>query len=179
MFFMDRQQVRWALFKISFVAVASMTWISTSFVFATRPEEELETENSNPLVTLVRLPASLPAVPGQLPKLLTGEVKAFAPIRMDVLKLSCWDNAGTAEQAVAARWVRLIGRPCHSDAESSAIEVRNLTTGYSGTVFAAQHNMLTTDFIPLETGPNEILIRIGEGEGVAFENRLVLNKAAE
>jgi hypothetical protein len=177
---MDQQQVRWALFKISVVALAGCSWIFTSFVFATRPEEQLIAgEPGDALVSLVRLPASLPAVPAQLPKLLVPDAKPFEPIQMNVLKLPCWDTGAMKEQAVNARWVRLTGRACQTSVGAEAIEIRNESNGYTGTVFTAQQNLLTTDFIPLQKGANEIVVRIGEADGVALENRFVLVKSGE
>lgn len=172
---MDQQQVRWALLKVSMVALSISSWIFVSFIFASRPEE-VSAVTADPLVHLVRLPASLPGVPAQI--IAAQQPKRADPIRMDVLRLPCWDMAGMAEQPIQSRWVRLSGRPCQSTGVPESIEVRNLSNGYLGTVFAAQPELYTTDFIPLQAGANEISVRIGENEGVAFENRFVLVKAA-
>ncbi len=177
---MDQHQVRWALLKISFVALMGSSWIFTSFIFGTQPTDSTdEIESDDALVSLVRIPASLPGqLPGQLPKLLMAQTQPMEPIRMDVVKLPCWDLPEVAEQPISSRWVRLTGRPCQSGALPESIEVNNLANGYSGTVFATQKDAMTTDFIPLEEGNNEIMVRIGQADGVAFENRFVLVKAA-
>ncbi len=174
---MDQHQVRWALLKISLVALMGSSWIFTSFVFGSRPVDNAELiESDDALVSLVRMPASLP---GQLPaNLLTAQTKPMEPIRMDVMKLPCWDLPEIAEQPISSRWVRLIGRPCQSGAMAESVEVSNLSNGYSGTVFSTQKHGMTTDFIPLEEGNNEIMVRIGRAEGVAYENHFVLVKAA-
>lgn len=174
--------MRWALLKISLVALACSSWIFTSFVLETRPLEIEWAENSSvvkdPLASLMRLPASLPGVHAQLPKLLgAGGLKAVEPIRMDVVRLPCWDASESAEQPVSARWVRLTGRPCATDAAPESIEVRNLTNGYAGTVFGSEVNLMTTDFMPLQSGTNEIWMRFGFNDGVALESRFVLFKA--
>lgn len=171
---MDQHQVRVALFKISLVALTASSWIFTSFVFGTRPDMP----DNDTFTTLVRLPASLPGVSEQLPKLLAPQVKPMEPIRMDIVKLPCWDMGDMAEQSVAARWIRLTGKVCQTDAEPETIEISNLTNGYTGTVFQTHADQMSTDFIPLQEGANDILIRFGQGDGVALENRFVFLKAA-
>jgi len=179
---MDQQQVRWAMLKISMVALVCSSWIFTSFVFDTRPTEiewsAVDAVTEDALVSLVRLPASLPGVHAQIPKLLGTAGKPFEPIRMDVVRLPCWDAGETAEQPVAARWVRLTGKPCQTGADPESIEVWNLSNGYAGTVFKSQSDQMTTDFMPLQEGNNDILMRFGFNEGVALESRFVLVKAS-
>ncbi len=172
---MDQSQVRWALLKISFVSLAVSSWIFTSFILETRPEVTavaLNMENSvspgpeDALQVLARLPASIPA---QLPVAFGPQTRAMAPIKMDIVKLGCWDLGDVEPQTIEARWIRLTGKPCQSDPGVHDIEIRNLTNGYVGTVFGT--DTFTTDFIPLQEGRNEILLRLGQGAGVAFENR--------
>lgn len=181
---MDRSQVRWALLKISLVALGAMTWVSAGFVLETRPDAVLVAMNDrnsvspheDALATLVRLPASLPAVPAQI---FAPTARTIDPIQMEVVKLSCWDMGEMQPQSVDARWVRFTGRPCQSDSTPENIEVINTTNGYVGTVFAAQRDLMTTDFIPLQEGPNEILMKLGHEGGVIFENRFTFNKQPE
>lgn len=184
---MDQSQVRSVLLKISFVALALSTWISVGFVMETRPDDIAIALNSEPsvipkaedaLAVLARLPASIPA---QLPTAFASNGKPFVPIKMDVVKLGCWDMTDVSAQPVEARWVRFTGRPCQSDSSPEHIEVMNVTNGYVGTVFSAQEDQLTTDFIPLQEGSNDILVKLGHGDGVVFENRftLVKNGASE
>lgn len=174
---MDQSQVRWALLKISLLSLAVSSWVFMSFILETRPEDAglaLNMHNSvvpqpeDALKVLARLPASIPA---QIPVAFAPQTKSMAPIKMDVLKLGCWDLGDLQPQTVEARWVRLTGRPCQSDTGPEQIEIRNLSNGYVGTVFVAQNDQLTTDFIPLQEGQNEILFRLGHDAGVAFENR--------
>lgn len=176
--------MRWALLKISFVALAVSTWISVGFVMETRPDDIALAMNSNSsvmpktedaLAVLARLPASIPA---QLPTAFASAGKPFVPIKMDVVKLGCWDTTDLAAQTVEARWVRFTGRPCQSDSQPENIEVMNVTNGYVGTVFSAHEDQLTTDFIPLQEGTNDILVKLGHGDGVIFENRFTLVKNA-
>src|SRR4051812_22855555 len=101
---MDRNQVRVALLKITMVVLMASTWVFWSFIFATRPEEAAA---ADPLVDLVRLPASLPAsLPAQFPGMQTTQ-KTMDPIAMDVVKVPCWDRAATKDKETSARWVRL------------------------------------------------------------------------
>ncbi|HMN68826.1 MAG TPA: hypothetical protein PKC28_09845 [Bdellovibrionales bacterium] len=162
---MDRHQVRWALLKITTVILGVSTWIFWSFVFATRPEQA----RVDTLASLVRLPASLPAA-------LAPTTKVAAPVRMDVLPLSCWDQPEHGKtQSVGARWVRLTGKACGKE-HSGGFTVLNRSNGYVATVFAARPGDLTTDFIPLEAGGNEIEIRYESTPGARVENRFVLTR---
>lgn len=174
--------MRWALLKISLISLAATSWVTTSFVLETRPEDltvEMNSDNSvvtrpeDALAVLARLPASIPA---QLPTAFSAPVKPFQPIKMDIVKLGCWDTNDAAEQKVDARWVRLTGRPCQSDSAPENIEILNTTNGYVGTVFLAKGDVMTTDFIPLQEGANDILVKLGHGDGVVFENRFTLVK---
>ena len=159
---MDRNQVRMALLKISLVVLTASTWVFSSFIFATRPEEA----DGDALTALVRLPASLPS------QLVAPEVKTPDPIEMDVVKLACWEKSEETEQSTSARWIRLTGKHCHGGGLSENVVVRNLTNGYSATVFPTQAHGLTTDFIPLQDGRNDILIRFEQAPGVAVEQQV-------
>lgn len=182
---MDLYQLRWALLKIMAVAVIGSSWVFWSFIFETRPPEE--SNGGNALSSLVRLPASLPTqLPERLPGVFSAPVKAQEPVRMDVVRVPCWDRAAAPRDVgLGSRWVRLVGRTCEetpAEAEDGAsagsrrITVRNLSNGYIATVFDAQKGLMTTDFIPLENGRNEILIRFDHGAEVAVENRFVLSR---
>ncbi len=169
--------MRWALLKISLIALALMSWVFVGFLFDSRPDSEVAAEMADdPLVSLVRLPASLQS--GQLPKVFH-ESRAFEPIRMEVIKLGCWDIRDQVGPMTSARWVRLTGRPCQSDPGVDAIRVTNITNGYRGTVFLSESQNLTTDFIPLSEGENELLLELGWGQGPVWENRIVLLKKDE
>lgn len=172
--------MRMALLKLAVLVLAGTSWIFTSFILASRPEG-----SEDPLSTLVRLPASLPAqIPGisSIPVFkqnLTGlqpPPRSMEIIPMDVVRVPCWDRApGTARQT-GAHWVRLTGKSCQSQADADTITVRNLTNGYVATIFSTSSEGLTTDFIPLQAGNNDILIRYAQPEGVAVENRFSFNR---
>lgn len=168
------------MLKISLVALMGCTWVFWSFLFASRPEET----DVDTLTSLVRLPASIPAqipgisnIPG-LQKSLPGVAfapptsRAAPPIEMDIVKVPCWDKTDEVENETSARWVRLVGKNCESDASSDTVTVRNLTNGYVATVFPTQLKGMTTDFIPLQAGKNEILIRFNQGAGVTTESQV-------
>lgn len=170
---MDRSQVRFALLKISFAVLAGTTWLFSSFIFATRPEEQ----GVDALSTLVRLPASLPAqLPGAIPNLLAPTTKAIPAIRMDAMSIPCWDKLERKEHETPSRWIRLTGKPCTQSAGSGGIRVQNLANGYVATVFEQGAQDLTTDFIPLESGKNEIIIRFETEPGTQVENKFTLNR---
>ena len=156
------------MLKIAVVALLGSTWVFWSFIFATRPEDV----DADTLTALVRLPASLPS---QLPENLPGVfalAKVNDPIEMGEIQLACWDKGDEADQETTLRWIRLTGQPCGpAGGASEVVSVRNLTTGYSATVFALQARSLTTDFIPLQAGKNNILIRFEQGPGVALEQQ--------
>jgi hypothetical protein len=152
--------------------LAITTWVSTSFIFATRPE----VYSSGTLNTLVRLPASLPKqLPSQLPGVFVAP-RINEPIEMNVVRVPCWDQANPDVSPISARWIRLTGTFCKNKVGSGIMSVRNLTTGYAATVFPLQGKNLTTDFIPLKAGKNEILIRLEPSKGVAFESRLAFQR---
>lgn len=170
---MDLHQLRLALLKVCVVAVAAVSWVFFSFVFESRPEADIS--GSDALSSLVRLPASLPAqLPEKIPGVFTPAPKVQEPIRMDVVRVPCWDQGEAKVSALGARWVRMTGRACQS--EGGEISVRNLSNGYVATVFDSQGGQKTTDFIPLESGTNNILIRFDHGAGVLFENKVVLTR---
>lgn len=157
------------MLKIAFIVLLGTTWVFWSFIFSTRPEDV----DADTLTALVRLPASIPS---QLPEALPGVFaapKIADPIHMGEIKVPCWDASNESEQETHLRWVRLTGKPCGSAGSGNdVISVRNLTTGYSATVFPLQARSLTTDFIPLQAGRNNILIRFEQGPGVALEQQL-------
>lgn len=169
---MDLHQLRLALLKLSLVVVAGTSWVFLSFVFSSRPSDEdaaAAASALDPLSSLVRLPASLPQQLGP------SGAKPMEPIRMDTLALDCWDRPERKPAKVAARWVRLTGKTCQGVSASDKISVRNLTNGYVATVFDASSSVLTTDFIPVEVGHNEIQVRL-QGEGVTSETDFVLER---
>lgn len=150
------------------------SWVFISFLFATRPDAPV----IDPLTSLVRLPASLPS---ELPhNVFGGETRITEPIRMDTLEMRCWDLRDAPERRVRSRWVRLSGRPCLGKRDAEKISVRNLANGHTATVFSAMSSEnLTTDYIPLQPGQNEILIRMQESPGVALEYKFILQREAE
>ena len=121
---------------------------------------------SDPLTALVRLPASLPS---SLPEFSSSRV--MEPIRMDVVELPCWDKASGQAQSVSSRWIRLRGQSCQMSSGSDTVTVKNLSNGYTATVFSAAGHSLTTDFIPLQPGTNQIAIRIEGSPGAIVENQ--------
>lgn len=116
----------------------------------------------------MRLPASLP---GQLQP----TTKVLPPIDMHVLPVNCWDVKDSAARETGSRWVRLTGKACQIEGNSENVSVRNISNGYTATVFAASGAM-TTDFIPLQMGRNEILVRFETSRGVSVESQFVLSR---
>lgn len=158
------------MLKIALVALLGSTWVFWSFIFSTRPEEV----DGDTLSALVRLPASIPAqLPEALPGVFAPSAKTVERIEMGEIKVACWDMDEESEQETSLRWVRLTGKPCGAETSvTDAVSVRNLTNGYAATVFSLQARALTTDFIPLRQGKNNILIRFEQGAGVATEQQL-------
>ncbi len=158
------------MLKIALVGLLGSTWVFWSFIFSTRPEEV----DQDTLTALVRLPASIPSqLPNNLPGVFAPAVKVNEPIEMGEIKVACWDKSDESEQATGLRWIRITGRPCGAtDSDVDTVSVRNLTNGYAATVFTLQSRGLTTDFIPLQAGKNNILIRFEQGPGAAFEQQL-------
>lgn len=158
--------MRAALLKITFFVLLGTSWIFASFILSSRPEQA----SNNALMSLARLPASLPA------NVFSPSKHVFEKVRMDVVKVACWDaGAGAVDvRDVQARWVRLTGRGCDKG-NMKVLSVRNLTNGYAATVFegAEQH---TTDFIPMELGQNKIQIRFEQAPGVTVENQFTFSR---
>ncbi|MBX3020820.1 MAG: hypothetical protein KF799_04025 [Bdellovibrionales bacterium] len=173
---MDLHQVRWALLKISVLVLAGTTWVFSGFILESRPEEDAA---ADPISQLVRLPASLPSQLPQkiekIPEVFGPAAKPPEPVKMDVVRLPCWDRQIGSEQKVEARWVRLVGKACQSDFGVESVTVRNQANGYMGTVFEpGESSSLTTDYIPLESGKNEIVIRFEPEPGVKLETQVFL-----
>ena len=172
---MGRNQMRAALLKVSIMVLMGSSWVFCSFIFSTRPEEV----DSDALTSLVRLPASLPAqLPEGLPGVFAGPLRVNEPIEMEIVKLNCWDTSDESEVETSARWIRLVGKSCRAKvaADADAVVVRNLTNGYVATVFPTQTLGMTTDFIPLQAGKNDILIRLNQGPGVTIESQFSFNR---
>ncbi len=166
---MDRARARLALLKISLVTLLLSSWVFVSFIFSTRPEQP----EANALTALVRLPASIPSqLPQQLPDVFASPSKPVEPVDMNTVDIPCWDKAASEENSTTADWVRLTGRTCLVKISNELITVRNTTTGYVATVFPTQGDTLTTDFIPLQPGKNEIRIRFEQGPGAATESQV-------
>lgn len=163
---MDRHQVRFALLKMTALALALTSWVFWGFIYTTRPEEAAAELNA--LGALIRLPASLPAQ-------LAPSTKTLQPIRMDVFKLACWDLKDGDNRETDARWIRLTGHPCQNQ-NLDSVTVRNLSNGYVATVFPAQKGELTTDFIPLQMGQNDILIRFENEPGSSLESQFSIKR---
>lgn len=167
---MDRHQVRYALLKITALVLLGSTWVFWSFVYATRPEQVAP---KNPLDALIRLPASLPA------QLVAPAVKVMKPVEMEVMKVACWDVQDAAERGTDARWIRLTGRACQSDYGVDKISLRNVSNGYVATIFDDEKGLLTTDYIPLQMGKNDLVIRFESGPGVSSEQSVTLVRKVE
>lgn len=170
---MDRQQVRFALLKITALVLLGTTWVFWSFVYATRPDvNEQRTLVEAPaevlVDTLIRLPASLPAH-------LQPTTRTLAPVEMNVVPLNCWDIRDLAERPTRARLMRLTGKACGVAGTADNVTVKNISNGYAATVFEGSVG-LTTDFIPLESGKNEILIKIESEPGVTLENQFIFTR---
>jgi hypothetical protein len=163
---MDRNRVRFNLLKISAGVLALSTWVFWGSLYNTRPEEA--PADVSALGVLVRLPASLPGK-------LQPSTKTLQPIKMDVMKIACWDGKDLTERGTDARWVRFTGHPCGTQ-NSAGVTVKNLANGYAATVFTSHGEELTTDFIPLQMGRNEILIRFENEPGSVFENQFAINR---
>jgi len=168
---MDQPRARVNILKLTVMVLGISTWIFVSDILSSRPG--VAAPQLDPLNSLARLPASLPAqLPKTLPAVFTGAPKVPEVVRMDVLALRCWDASDESAHQVSARWIRLTGRSCEAKAVPEAMQIRNLTNGYVATVFvpAAGSPEMTTDFLPLEKGANEIMVRLDQGGGVALEN---------
>lgn len=179
---MDLHQLRFALLKLSVLVLLGSTWLFSGFVLESRPSEGQtgKAQMVDPLSQLVRLPASLqtqlPGNIGNIPLVFAPHAKVAEPIHMNVVSVPCWDRTDMVAQDVSARWIRLVGKTCQGNFDAESVSVRNLANGYVGTVFNATATSMTTDFIPLESGANPILIRFESEPGVSLETRVTFNR---
>lgn len=170
---MDRHQARKSLLKAVIVGLVVSTWIFTSFILSTRPEQaQTALQSADALSKLARLPASLPS---QLPGGVFSAAKPVAAAQMEILELPCWDKQESDVLDSGSRWLRLKGRTCHMPVLGDSMTVRNLTNGYLATVFNSERpGELTTDYIPLQEGKNDILVRFETEPGVLMESQFTL-----
>lgn len=95
--------------------------------------------------------------------------------QMNVVELPCWDRDVGGPQTIGARYVRLTGRACGRGRGADGFSVRNLTNGFEATIFASGRG-LTTDYIPLAAGGNDVVIAFGQGRDAHVERRLRLTR---
>ena len=160
---MDLHQQRASLLKIAIPVLLGSTWMFFAFVMDTRPAANRPT---GAIDRLARLPASLSAGEPLVP------AKVLEAPRMDVVRLPCWDQSAVKEMAVSARWVRVVGRNCNS--EGATVSVRNLANANVATVLPEAKGQITTDFIPIESGRNDILFTFESAPGKILERRVTL-----
>jgi hypothetical protein len=174
---MDRNQVRLSLLKITVVVLLGSTWVFWSFIMATKPTSRTVSNvdtAGNPFETLVRLPAS---IPGQLLASPQDNAAAIPKVRMEVLRVPCWDKQKAEIEGTSAKWLRLTGRACQTESvDAKSVTVRNLSNGYVATVFTGADQDFTTDFIPMQAGKNDIQIRIETAPGAQIESHFTLMK---
>ena len=179
---MDLHQIRYALLKLTLFLMLGTTWVFSSFIFATRPDDSATDSFSS----LVRLPASLPSqLPAiaeisrlnqTLPGVFLPAPKLNEPIEMNTVKVGCWDGKDRSVKSTSARWIRLTGKTCQGHHDADQVVVRNLTNGYTATVFPNHASGLSTDFIPLQAGRNEIWVRFNQGPGLTVESQFTFQR---
>jgi hypothetical protein len=164
---MDLHKLRLKLLKIGLVILGMTSWIFASFVLSTRPEESATPDTA--LTSLVRLPASLPHDGIEAIGRFGSVPRVSEPPRMELLKVNCWDLE-KASLGTSSQWIRLVGGACGANLVT---QVRNLTNGYSATVFSLANGKLTTDFIPMDVGSNDLEITL-ESEQATSQNHLIV-----
>jgi len=173
----DRSAAQSLYFKIVFGVLGVFTYALVASILSFRPE----TEPKDLITSMVRLPAALPAalpsiqVPVNLPMFNQAE-KVQEPIKIETLALSCWDVSQGQSMTTSARWVRLVGRACAETLKTESWQVSNQSNGFSATVFAPASKQLTTDYIPLAAGKNEIRFAVLDADGVSHEILLNLER---
>lgn len=159
--------MRARLLKVTLLVLFASSWIFSSFLLGSRPEEGA---SQDPLTKLVRLPASIQK------EVFNPQVKVIEPVRMETVHMPCWNEVAGHGEDIDARWVRLTGKDCEHH-PGQEVSVRNLSNGYTATVFSATPGEnLTTDFIPLEKGKNEIQIRFEQQPGAIVENQFTFTR---
>ena len=171
---MDRLAAQALYMKIVFGVLGLSTYVLVASVLSFRPA----TEPKNILTSMVRLPAALPAaipLPVNLPMFSPVE-KIQEPFKIDTLALSCWDSSQHQSQSTKARMVRLTGRTCTDGWQASSWKVSNISNGFSATVFETSPKQMTTDFVPLQAGKNEIQFVILAMDGSSHEVSMTIER---
>lgn len=159
--------------KIVFCVLGLSSYALVASVFSFRPQSE----PNDILTSMVRLPAALPAaipLPVNLP-LFNQAIKTQDPFKIETLALSCWDGTQGQVMSTTARMVRLTGRAC-GDLGGDSWKVSNQSNGFSATVFEPTPKQLTTDFVPLLAGRNEIRFAFLGPDGVSHEASVIVER---
>lgn len=91
-------------------------------------------------------------------------------------ELPCQDNETSFDESVAQ--VRLSGAPCVSG-EIVASEIKNLSNGFSATVFIRKPASFTTDYISLARGENKVSISHTFSNGSTETRAFVIRRQNE
>lgn len=165
---MDRLAAQALYFKIVFGVLGALTYAFVASVLSFKPE----TEPKDIITSMVRLPAAIPAalpLPDVNLPIFSPTVRVQEPIKIETLAVSCWDSSQGQTLNTSARYVRLTGRGCSENLKNDSWQVSNSSNGFSATVFAPGQRQLTTDYIPLAAGKNEIHFAVLDADGVRHE----------
>lgn len=113
---------------------------------------------------LSRGPASIEMIQEKLP--------AYKFSKSLSVVLTC-DDEHSLEQVFGSH-LRLLGTKCY---QSTQVIVRNVSNGYTATIFDTAKDSFTTDFIELSSGENVIEIEHLNNQGILKKNKLKINRA--
>lgn len=168
---MDRKGIRLFQLKIAGLVLAVSSLAFAANVLSFRPGLLPSSELSEGAVAMAsggRGPASVPRSLGEVGA--SGPARLGEKVKMDTLAMSCWDEGSEKSLNTSARFVRFTGRGCGDRLKVETWQVRNTSNGFSATVFSGSARQLTTDYIPLQVGLNEIRFVALSPEGVRHES---------
>lgn len=75
-------------------------------------------------------------------------------------------------------WLRISADTCDSTIEITESKLQNVSNGYVATVFNLSPSHLTSDFIPLTSGPNVLQMDLTADSGEKFSYRWTVDRSA-
>lgn len=154
----DSQIVFITLILVLVLAVPTIRSITTNGTESGQPEQKIKAN-----VSVGRFPSS---VSTEANVNVSSALREFAHY-----DLSC-DKKGLSKkfkQTVAGHVIQLRGKICTPNLKESEIEIINNSNGFTASTFGNGSNKYLTDFIQLQKGDNEIVIRYRESSGKNVE----------
>lgn len=154
---MNRTQAHIALLKVSLIFAGLLAGLVGVSVLNTRP-------TAGPSIVAGVVNNMVARVPAAIPRLLKDKsaAKIVRP-EFEVWNIPCLGQQGLATHQTQSRWIRLSTHDCESAFSASHLE--NKTNGFVATIFVPNSAMMTSDFIPLNVGANQLNLDVTMDSG--------------